>query len=121
MKTNIKIWMVVIVAAFMIQSCAKEEGVGGKKEINGTVMFTDGAAAGAIVYINYGATTDDGTYDQATVTDATGKYKFDGLQLGDYFIDAEYTDSYGIEFNTAGVHINVGDKKNALTVDLNLN
>lgn len=120
MKTNFKIWIAVIVAVFMIQSCTKEEGVGGKKEISGTVTYTDGNAAGAIVYISYGATESTDAYDQATIADENGKYKFDGLQLGDYYIDAVYTDDNDMEFNTAGYTVTVGDKKNALTLDIAL-
>jgi hypothetical protein len=120
MKTNIKIWMLVIVAAFMIQSCSKEAGVGGKKEIKGKVTYAAGVAEGAEVYISYDASESDGTYDDVTLTDAAGNYSFDGLQVGDYYIDADYTDDHGLEFNTAGYSVTIGDKKGSFDVDITL-
>ena len=109
-----------IVAMFIMQSCAKEEGVGGKKEINGTVSYTGGTAGGAIIYIAYGTKDATSDFDFSTVADDNGKYTFPALEVGDYFIDAEYTDDNGFEFNTAGYGVTIGEKKGELEVNIML-
>lgn len=118
MKTQMKIWIIVIVTLFMLPACKKEAGIDGKKEIHGKVTYTGGAAIGAIVYITYGATESTGSYDNSTVADASGLYEFKNLALGDYFIDAEYTDENDFTFNTAGYTVTVGSKKGEVDVDI---
>jgi hypothetical protein len=120
MKGKIKILMVVIVASFMLLSCAKEASVGGKKEIKGIISYTEGAAAGAEVFITYGATEASSNYDDVTVADASGNYKFDGLTVGEYYIDAVFVNELGIEFNTPGYLVVIEDKKGSLDVDITL-
>lgn len=119
MKFNIRTWMLVIVAAFMITACS-EPGVGGKKEITGKVTYNGSVAEGAVVYITYDATEAGGEYDAATLTDASGMYHFDGLQKGDYYVDAEYTNQYGIEFHTAGFSVTINEKKGTVDLDIPL-
>ncbi len=120
MRKSIKTWMMVIVAIFMIQACSKEEGVVKGKEIKGTVMYTDGVADGAVVYITYGATESTGEYNASTVANANGAYSIQGLNPGDYFIDAVYTDDNGIEFNTPGYYVEIGSAKGTLDLNIDL-
>ena len=120
MKTRLNIWIMAIVAMFMVTACSEEAGLGDGTTISGTVMFADGAAAGAIVYLSYGATEATSNYDQATVADANGAYNFAGLNKGDYFVDAVYTNNMGIEFNSPGFHVEIGGKSDEVNVNFNL-
>jgi hypothetical protein len=107
-------------------SCKKEAGPGGKKTITGTVRFLNGTsgsmevANGATVMICYGTTSQCSTYDQEVVADASGVYHFDGLNKGEYFISAKYTDANGFIYTTAGYSVSAENKKETLTLDIEL-
>ena len=63
--------------------------------ISGTITYPDfsGAstpAAGAVVYLVKDATEATANYDIATIADGTGKYSFDELPTGTYFVFANY-------------------------------
>lgn len=124
MKKNI--YSIVVFLLLMISACKKEAGIGGDKTIVGTVYYFDGAtgnleiANGATVMICYGSTSASTDYDQVLVADANGKYHIDGLTRGDYFITAEFTDVNGFRYSTAGYGVTVKNKKEDLTLDLNL-
>ncbi len=118
---TITISFMIVLAMFAMGSCKKDPGAGGKKEISGNVTYTGGTAVEAIVSIAYDATEQTSEFDNSTVTDASGNYKFEGLQKGDYYIDAVFTDTYGNTFNTAGSTVTIGKKKGTVTVDLTLN
>lgn len=120
-----KISIIISIAIFSIgflslNSCSKDEGLGGMAKVSGNVTYPGGAASGAIVKITYGTKDATSNFDHATVADESGNYKLDGLEKGDYFIDAEYTDQYGNNFNTPGYAITIGDKKADLKVDIEL-
>lgn len=113
--------MLAIVAMFMFASCSEEVGIDKGTTIKGMVEYVDGAAAGAHIYIAYGATEATTEFDQVVVADENGNYHIDGLNEGDYYIDAVYTDNLGVEFNSAGYHVFVGGSKEDITVDFELN
>jgi hypothetical protein len=120
------IYFSFIFLAFIVSSCKKEAGIGGKKTITGTVRYLDGLtgqmeiAAGASVMIYYGTTTASTNYDQQVLADADGKYHFDGLRKGDYYITASFTDSHGFIYSTAGYTVTIENKKDVLTLDIDL-
>ena len=121
MKT-IKLMSVLVIAALAVTmtSCTKEEGFTGKGKIEGTVTYPGGNASGAVVSIAFGATEETTDFDYSTVTDSTGKYSFEALSKGDYFVDATYSDNLGYTFQTGGAHVELGSDKSEVTVDLEL-
>lgn len=127
MNTHKKLTLLILLVSitFFI-GCKKEEGIIGKKVVTGTVYFKNGVtgtndpATSALVYVTYGTTAASGSYDQTTTTDSNGKYIIKGLQKGDYFITAEYTDSHGFEYTTHGYVITIKNKKSELLLDIML-
>lgn len=123
---NRSYFVFLFLVSITVASCKKEAGIGGKKTISGTVHYLNGAtnamdvASGATVMITYGTKTASSNSDQTVVADADGKYHFDGLNKGDYFITAQYTDGNGFTYTTAGYGITAEKKKDALTVDIDL-
>ncbi|TAL60966.1 MAG: carboxypeptidase regulatory-like domain-containing protein [Bacteroidetes bacterium] len=106
--------------------CKKEAGVIGKKIISGVVYYKNGVsgaddpAPSAIVFITYGATEATGSYNQTTTTNSNGEYKIKGLQKGNYFVTAEYTDTHGFKYATYGYAVQINNKKSELKLDIRL-
>ena len=122
---SLKIILVLFLVNIVFNTrCTKEAGVTGKKTIAGAVLYKNGAsgtndpAISAAVYITYGTNTASGYYDQSTLTDSEGNYSIKGLQKGDYFIRAEYTDSHGFNYTTPGYGVSIKDKKGELKLDI---
>ncbi len=121
---NITIAFLFLVLVF--PACKKKSGLGGKKTIYGTVTYKNGAtsafetASTAMVHIAYGTKNATSDHDQTVVADETGVYHFDGLRKGDYFISAEFTDEHGFKYTTSGYAVTVNNKKEKLTVDIEL-
>ena len=111
---------------FFTFGCKKEEGIAGKKVVEGIVYYKNGAtgaeepASSAVVFITYGATDASAPYDQTTVANSAGKYIVKGLTKGDYFITAEFTDSHGFKYSTPGYVVAVNNKKKELNIDIHL-
>ncbi|CAN5128706.1 hypothetical protein BH09BAC5_BH09BAC5_22620 [soil metagenome] len=107
-------------------ACKKDAGTGGKKTISGTVHYLNGAtgemeiASGATVMISYGTKTYNSNYDQMLLTDSNGNYHLEGIRKGDYFFSAEFTDAQGFSYTTAGYGVTVQNKKDVLTLDIDL-
>ena len=126
MKTTKTISIALLFLVLIFPACKKEAGIGGKKTITGTVHFLNGAtgayeiASGATVNIAYGETSYNSTYDQTLQADVNGVYHVDGLRKGDYFISAEFTDTHGFKYSTAGYSVSIENKKGSLTVDIDL-
>jgi len=124
MKTLKKVAAVLLLAIAIITGCKKEEGIIGKKVVTGTVFFKNGVtgtndpASSAVVYITYGAKENTGSYDQTTTSNSDGKYTVKGLQKGDYFITADFTDSHGFKYTTPGYTFTIKNKKSELQVDI---
>lgn len=122
-KFNLLICLIASFTLISLSSCTKEEGPGGKATISGTVTYPDGPASGAIVWIAYGTNESTMSYDHSTVADANGNYELEGLETGDYFIDAEltlYQGEFKVEFNTAGYAVTIGEKKADIKLDIEL-
>ena len=118
MKT-IKLSIILLfVSVFAITSCSKDAGFEGTNTIKGAVLQGTTPVAGAIVHIAFGTKSETTTFDATTITDASGNYKFQGLQKGDYFVDAEYTTNLNILLSSGGAAVTLGGTKGEITVDL---
>jgi len=121
-----KIITFLFISTIFFGSCQKEAGILGKKSLSGTVYYKNGATAineiapGAVVKIAYGANAATADFDQFIYADVNGQYKIEGLKKGDYFITAEFTDSHGFNYVTAGYLITIKNKKSDLQLDINL-
>jgi hypothetical protein len=113
----IKLFSVILLAG-LISSCAKDPGMGGNGTIKGKVTYADGPAAGATVSIKYGTTQKSETFDFVTVTDSEGNYKFEGLTKGDYFLMAQFTNSQGFKFNSAGCAVKLGSNSGEALLEI---
>lgn len=116
--------ILLLVSVLIVSSCKKDAGPIGQKEINGTITYktgtTSNTAVNAFVHIAYGTKDATTTFDQTVVADKDGKYTIVGLAKGDYYITAEYTDTYGALYTSPGFGVTIGDPKTALTVDITL-
>ncbi len=107
-----------------ISACKKEAGPGGKNTISGSVVYKNGVTGNndpapmATVHIAYGTNETTSTFDQTILADANGKFSFEGLQKGNYFIKASYTDPHGFAYATAGHGIIFKNKKKNLEVNI---
>ncbi|HET6225084.1 MAG TPA: hypothetical protein VFF27_02320 [Bacteroidia bacterium] len=85
----------LIVGLLTVSSCHKE-GLGGNASISGTVYHHEAAIPNAVVYIKFNTTDFPGdtpeSYDASTTVDGNGKYIFQKVYKGDYYI-------YGIGFD----------------------
>lgn len=121
-KNTITPLLLLLVSIMM--ACKKEPGMEGKKVVRGAVLFKNGGsglnepAAGAVVYVTFGAAASTGTYDHSTTANAEGNYTIRGLQKGDYFITAEFTDSHGFKYTTPGYVVTIKTKSNDLVLDI---
>ena len=118
--------IIFILLVLVFAGCKKKAGIGGKKTIVGTVTYKNGVSSAfenantAIVHIAYGTKNATSSFDQSVVVDESGSYHFDGLRKGDYFITAEFTDEHGFKYVTGGYGVTVNDKKDKLTVNIEL-
>lgn len=119
----LKLFVIFLLLTFT-WGCRKEPGYVGKKIITGVTFYKNGAtgknepAPFAIIYITYGVKTFTGAYDQSILSDSNGKYTIKGLQKGDYFISAEYTDTHGFKYTSSGYAVEIKNKKEELTLDI---
>lgn len=118
MKTLKISFILLFISVFAITSCTKDEGFEGTNTIKGKVTLNGAATSGALVHIAFGTKSETTTFDATTITDASGNYKFEGLQKGDYFIDAEYTTNLNILLSSGGAAVTLGGTKGEITVDL---
>jgi len=84
-----------VIALFLVFSTGCKEDVEQIMyyDISGTVTYPDGNATGAVVYLAKNATAATTAYDLMTVADASGAYAFENLEVGSYFLFAEYNTS----------------------------
>lgn len=95
MKKNL---ILLSLISFMIVSCSKEEGEGGRSSITGKVHMTDNSGLNQgeydvpdyDVFIIYG--DEDDIYDNDTKTNFDGTFEFKNLRKGNYRIFAYTTD-----------------------------
>jgi hypothetical protein len=102
MNRNFKLILkTLILACYLVPSCSKDEGIGGKSSITGKVIvrqynanFTylqeEYAAPDEDVFIIYG---DDPVYGDKVTTNYDGNYRFEYLQEGTYSVYAYSEDS----------------------------
>ena len=121
MKARFFLSLIAVTAfAMLFDACSKDPGFKGNKKISGSVTHDGTALPGAIVYITFDATSATDKYDYSTLTDASGNYSFEGLAKGDYYLDAEYTDSNNITLATPGYHVKLGSNKGEAVADITL-
>ncbi len=120
MKTIKSTLILIMVSIFMLSSCSKEPGFEGKNNIKGTVIMNGAAVANAIVHIAFNQKAGDGTFDASAATDASGNYIIPALSKGDYYLEAEITNPMLITFKSDGAYVNIGSKKEDITVNLEL-
>ena len=97
---NIYMFVAILVAAFILQSCKKVEGEGGQASIHGEIWGVEYNNIGEIileyplpeerVYIIYGKhdSTSNSIYDDNMRTSYNGKFEFPYLKAGYYTIYA---------------------------------
>lgn len=127
MRSKIIITFGFLMLLAFIGSCKKKAaGPGGKNTISGTIRFKNGASGNndvapmAWVSIAYGTNETTSTFDQTILTDASGNYKIEGLNKGNYFIKAGYTDTNGFVYSDPGVGVIFENKKKNLEVTITL-
>lgn len=113
MKTLKFSLVILLVSIFTVFRCTEEEIIS-YYDVNGTVTYADGNAAGAYVYLAEG-TAPTTLYTHVTVTDADGKYSFTNLVKGDYFLYANYNTSNSPAGRLDGVNFVSGDD-NLITI-----
>jgi hypothetical protein len=124
MKLKVLIGSVCCMAILFFGACKKTAGPGGKNAISGTVVFKNGVsgtndlAALATVSIAYGTNESTASFNQTILTDEDGKFIFDGLNKGNYFIKAAFTDSHGFNYTGNGAGISINNNKNKVIADL---
>lgn len=115
----------MLFAVFMA-GCKKHAGPGGKNTIRGTVVYKNGVtgtndvAPMATVYIAYATKEPVSDFDQSILTESDGTFKFTGLNKGNYFVKAEYTDVHGFKYVTNGYAITIENKKKEIEVNITL-
>lgn len=124
---NIKILSVLLFGGLLFAtSCQKPDPAviapTINKEIKGNITYQSGSttfkAAKARVFLTNGTKTASVNYDESAVADSAGNYSIKGLQLGDYYLTASYTDVNGFTYTTPGYGVTLANKDGALTVDM---
>lgn len=122
MKTTKLITGLAVVALMAFTAgCTKEPGPGGKAHIHGHVHYeaNDETISGATVSIWYGETSVNGDADDNATTDAAGKFEFENLYKGDYYLFATGMDSTGT-VRSGGVSVEVAKKSGEFDVDIDV-
>lgn len=102
----------ILLTVFVISSCEKAPGTGGKAKINVHIVDGNSNVGGTEIHIKYGATSYPGqssTFDDVVVGDYTGKASFKELKRGDYYIYSSYTNDLG-ELREGGAYIKINNK-----------
>lgn len=126
MKISRTIFFACVMWLVIAGACKKQAGPGGKNTISGSVVFKNGvtgnndAAPMATISIAYGTDEPTTTFNQTILAGDDGKYSFDGLKKGKYFVKASYTDEHGFNYSDAGHGIYFLNNKKNLTVDITL-
>jgi hypothetical protein len=122
MKTKTVALLIYSFLVLTVASC-KKEGLGGKGEIRGYTVYNANKVDHAIVYIKYGAKnspgTDLGKYDANKEADGDGKFTFQDLKPGDYFLHAVRTKDGQTLIGETHVEINDGEIKENVAVVMN--
>ena len=104
--------------------CKKEAGPGGKKAIVGNIYYKNAVsghnefAPSARIFVSYGTTDPSAAADLIILADGSGYYKIEGLNQGDYFIKADFTDGVGFKYTTPGFAFNIKNKKRGRKLDM---
>lgn len=124
MKVKIIIILNFLMMLAFVIGCKKEAGPGGKNAISGTILFKNGSTASndaapmATISIAYGTNAATSSFNQTILADASGNYSIEGLNKGNYFIKAGYTDGHGFNYSTQGVGVTIKNKKSKVEVNI---
>ncbi len=102
----------ISISLFLLASCTKTPGSGGKAIINVHIMDGNSNIPYTEIKIKYGANSYPGvvaTYDNTIIGDVNGKNSFEGLQRGDYYIYTSYLDTSGL-LHEGGVYVKINNK-----------
>ncbi len=115
----------LLILVFLSGACEKKSaGPGGHNSVSGGITFKNGVSGNqegapyAKVSISYGTDQPTTSFDQTVLTDASGRYSIDGLTPGHYFVKAEYSDSHGFKYTSAGTGITFENKERNIEVNL---
>jgi|SRR3954464_10038864 len=115
-KTFLKSFAVLcfVVTLLTIGGCHKE-GLGGNASISGTVYHHEVAIPNCVVYIKFNATDFPGdgpeSYDASVTADAEGKFSFNRVYKGDYYLFGVGYDKNIQEIVRGGVGIKLKHNK----------
>lgn len=102
----------ISISLFLLASCTKTPGPGGKAIINVHVIDGISNIPNTEIKIKYGANSYPGiaaTYDNTIIGDVNGKNSFEGLQRGDYYIYTSYLDTSGL-LHEGGAYVKINNK-----------
>lgn len=122
MKTTKLITGLAVVALMAFTAgCKKDPGPGGKAHIHGHVHYeaNDETISDAMVSIWYDAASISGTADDSTLTDAAGKFEFENLNKGDYYLFALGSDSTGTS-REGGLAVTIEKKSEEVDADIDV-
>ncbi len=111
MKMKYFFW--TLLGAIILWSCTKP-GPGGRASIEVEVKASRLTAPNASVFLKYDATTagsSDGDYDVQKVSNALGLVYFTNLHKGDYYIFATGIDTATMADVSAGMAVEITDRK----------
>ncbi len=111
----------MLVAGLLFTNACKKPGTGGKAHIHGHVEIeaTETEVPDAEVEIWYGATSASGDADNEVHTDADGKFEFENLNKGDYYVSSSYTDTSGTVLS-GGTAVTIDKKSGEFDADIHL-
>ena len=118
MKTIKAISSLLLVAGIiLVSACSKKSAgvVSGGATISGVVSYNNAGtvtpAPNALVWLSVGSTAVSTTQNLRTFTDANGNYSFPALNVGSYYVGAQYTDAHGFLYNSGGAGVTINDTK----------
>ena len=103
----------LVISPLLFISCRKN-GEGGKSKINVHCTYGNNNAPNSIVHIKYGANNFPGpgsNYNQTDTADYAGRFTFDPLLKGDYYIYVEYTDSTDTSHHIGGGYMKIDNPR----------
>jgi len=130
MKTLKTLLSIIAVGIFFITACTKTDtqtvtvtksATDGQAKVYGTVKFYDQqsstakAAPGAIVQV--APDSINKAYFQFWATDANGNFSIKGLAVGNYYLNAVYTDNFGYKYFTNGFSISVNNSLDSIPLN----
>jgi hypothetical protein len=122
--------ILLVASMFFAMACSQtkddQNGPAVKSEIKGTVSFVNGdnsthTTVNPIIHVAFNSTSATTTYNLNVIGNADGSYSIKGLGIGDYYVNADYTDATsGLNYKGAGVIVHIKNVSEALSADMTL-